>query len=215
MSFKSFLSNNKYLLALFSMFNFLLTPIAIAVTGYNPGYVIVVNFTLVILTGSLIASKSRTMVLTYVLGFITLLAIWLEFSNASSYNLLLFRLVASLLLFINFCVLLLKQLRKIKEVNLQFIMLPILGFLFLGIIGGTLFELMHFFDSSSFNMVSGFSGFSFYYFSFISITTVGYGDITPMTAPAQSLTLVLNIIGQFYLAIVIAVFVGKYINEKS
>jgi hypothetical protein len=94
-------------------------------------------------------------------------------------------------------------------------MLPILGFLFLGIIGGTLFELMHFFDSSSFNMVSGFSGFSFYYFSFISITTVGYGDITPMTAPAQSLTLVLNIIGQFYLAIVIAVFVGKYINEKS
>lgn len=59
-------------------------------------------------------------------------------------------------------------------------------------------------------MIRGFSGFSF-----ISITTVGYGDITPMTPPAQSLTMVLNIIGQFYLAIVIAVFVGKYINEKS
>lgn len=214
-SFKNFFSDNKYLLALFSMFNFLLTPIAIAVTGYNPEYVIVLNFTLVIIASSLIASKSRTRMITYVLGFLTLLAIWLEFSNASSQNFLLFRLVISLLLFINFCVLLLTQLREIKEVNLQFIMLPILGFLFLGVIGGTLFELMHFFNPSSFNIVSGFSGFSFYYFSFISITTVGYGDITPMTAPAQSLTLVLNIIGQFYLAIVIAVFVGKYINEKS
>ncbi len=214
-SFKNFLSDNKYLLALFSMFNFLLTPIAIAISGYNPAYVIVLNFTLVILASSLIASKSRTRVLTYVLGFITLGAIWLEFSNATSQNFLLFRLVTSLLLFINFCVLLLKQLREIKEVNLQFIMLPILGFLFLGVIGGTLFEAMHFFDPNSFNMVRGFSGFSFYYFSFISITTVGYGDITPLTAPAQSLTLVLNIIGQFYLAIVIAVFVGKYINEKS
>ena len=93
--------------------------------------------------------------------------------------------------------------------------MPILGFLYLGIIGGILFEVMHFFDSHSFKLVHGFSGFSFYYFSFISITTVGYGDITPLTSPAQSLTLVMNIIGQFYLAIVIAVFVGKYINVKS
>ena len=57
--------------------------------------------------------------------------------------------------------------------------------------------------------------YDFYYFSFISITTVGYGDVTPLTQPSQALTLVMNIIGQFYLAIVIAVFVGKYINVKS
>lgn len=122
---KDFLDMNKYLLALFSMFNFLLTPIAIAVTGYNPAYVIVLNFTLVILASSTIASKSRTKVLTYVLGFITLCAIWLEFSNASSQNFMLFRLITSLLLFMNFCVLLLIQLQEMKEINLQFIILPI------------------------------------------------------------------------------------------
>lgn len=213
--FLKILNTYKYVLALFSMFNFLLTPIAIAITGYNPAYVIVLNFTLVILASSLIASKPRAKVITYVLGLATLIAIWLEFSNEESEEILIIRLVASLLLFVNFCILLLTQLREIKKVNLQFILMPILGFLFLGIIGGTLFELIHFIDSNSFNLTRGFSGFSFYYFSFISITTVGYGDITPLTAPAQSLTLVLNIIGQFYLAIVIAVFVGKYINEKS
>lgn len=214
-SFKSYINDYRYLAALLSMFNFLLTPIAIAITGFSPAYIIVLNFTLVIFASSLIASVSRSRIVTYILGLITLLAIWLEFSNASSHYLMLFRLVSSLLLFTNFCILLLMQLREIKEVNVQFIMLPILGFLFLGIIGGTLFELMYYFDPRSFNVIQGFSGFSFYYFSFISITTVGYGDITPLTAPSQSLTLVLNIIGQFYLAIVIAVFVGKYINEKS
>ena len=85
----------------------------------------------------------------------------------------------------------------------------------MGIIGGVLFESIHFINSNSFQLIKGFSGYSFYYFSFISITSVGYGDITPLTPPAQSLTLVMNIIGQFYSIIVVGVFVGKYINLKS
>ena len=209
------LTDYKYVIALISVFNFLLTPIHIALSGFNPGYVIVVNFTLVILGSSLIASTKLTKAITYILGLLTLLAIWMEFGHEGSLQLMLFRLVISLALFVNFCVLLMGQLRKIKEVTLQFILMPILGFLFLGIIGGILFEAIDISDPNSFRRVADFTAYSFYYFSFISITTVGYGDITPLTAPAQSLTLVLNIIGQFYLAIVIAVFVGKYINVKS
>jgi len=152
---------------------------------------------------------------TYVIGFLTLLAIWLELSDNNSTIILAWRLVLSFLLFACFCIILVRQLLKIKEVNLQFILGPLLGFLYLGIIGGILFEAVHLLDSNSFHLVDGYSGYSFYYFSFISITTVGYGDITPLTSPAQSLTLVMNIIGQFYLAIVIGVFVGKYINTKS
>ena len=99
--------------------------------------------------------------------------------------------------------------------SLQFILGPILGFLYLGIIGGVLFEFVHYLDPNSFQLIQGFSGYSFYYFSFISMTSVGFGDITPLTAPAQSLTLVMTIIGQFYLVIVIGVFVGKYINVNQ
>lgn len=209
------LTEYKYLIALITAFNFLLTPIHIALSGFNPAYVIVINYTLVILSSSLIASKKRAKLITYIVGFLTLLAIWLEFSNNNSNTILIFRLAFSFLLFVCFCVILIRQLLKIEEVNLQFILGPLLGFLYLGIIGGILFEAIHLLDTNSFHLIDGFSGYSFYYFSFISITTVGYGDITPLTAPAQSLTLVMNIIGQFYLAIVIGVFVGKYINEKS
>lgn len=205
----------KYLIALVATFNFLLTPIHLALSGFSPAYVIVVNYTLVILSSSLIASSKRAKLVTYVIGCVTLFAIWLEFSNPGVKSILISRLLISLILFVSFCIILIGQLINIKKINLQFIIGPLLGFLYLGIIGGILFESIHFMDANSFHLIKGFSGYSFYYFSFISITTVGYGDITPLTAPAQSLTLVLNIIGQFYLAIVIGVFVGKYINDKS
>ena len=205
----------KYLIALVAAFNFLLTPLHIALSNLSPGYVIVINYTLVIISSSLLASKKTAKLTTYIIGVLTLLAIWLELSNDDSILIIIYRLVFSFLLFACFCVILIKQLLKIKEVNLQFILGPLLGFLYLGIIGGILFEAIHLIDSNSFQLIDGYSGYSFYYFSFISITTVGYGDITPLTAPAQSLTLVMNIIGQFYLAIVIGVFVGKYINTKS
>ncbi len=193
-----YLEKYKYLIALLSVFNFLLTPIHIAITSFSPAYIIVINYTIVILSSSLIASKNVAKFITYLLGFLTLAAIWLEFSDSNSKEFLVCRLVFSFLLFASFCIILVRQLLKIKGINLQFILGPILGFLYLGIIGGILFEFVHFLDSNSFKLIKDFSGYSFYYFSFISITSVGYGDITPLTAPAQSLTLVMNIIGQFY-----------------
>ncbi len=205
----------KYLISLIATFNFLLTPLHIAFGGLNPGFIIVINYTLVIISSSLLASSKLAKWITYILGFLTLLTIWLERSDDQASLIFVYRLVFSFLLFACFCIILIEQLLTIKEINLQFILGPLLGFLYLGIIGGILFETIHFLDSNSFRLIDGFSSYSFYYFSFISITTVGYGDITPFTAPAQSLTLVLNIIGQFYLAIVIGVFVGKYINTKT
>ncbi len=212
---KALMENYKYLIALLSAFNFLLTPIHIAISGFNPAYIVVINYTIVILSSSLIASKKLAKILTYGLGFLTLIAIWLEFSDSNSKALLICRLVFSFLLFACFCVILIRQLIKIKDISLQFILGPILGFLYLGIIGGVLFEFVHYLDPNSFQLIQGFSGYSFYYFSFISMTSVGFGDITPLTAPAQSLTLVMTIIGQFYLVIVIGVFVGKYINVNQ
>ena len=210
------LSTYKYLIALLSVLNFLLTPVHVSIVGVESSHiVVVVNYSLVILASSLIASNVKTRTRTYLLGVLAMTFIWMEFMDANSVALAVCRLVSSFALFLNFCILLLEQLSNIKTINLQFILGPILGFIYLGIMGGILFEATHLIDPTSFHVMGDYSGYVFYYFSFISITTVGYGDVTPLTPAAQSLTLVLNIIGQFYLAIVIGVFVGKYINVKS
>ncbi|MEH6547475.1 MAG: ion channel [Sneathiella sp.] len=54
----------------------------------------------------------------------------------------------------------------------------------------------------------------FSYFSFVTISTLGYGDIVPITRIARSWTNLEAIAGQFYLAIVVARLVGLHISAK-
>ena len=49
----------------------------------------------------------------------------------------------------------------------------------------------------------------FQYFSTITVTTVGYGDIVPVTPAARLATGLEAIVGQLYLAVVIATLVGR------
>ncbi len=49
----------------------------------------------------------------------------------------------------------------------------------------------------------------FQYFSTITLTTVGFGDIVPVTPAARLATGLEAIVGQFYLAVVIATLVGR------
>ena len=53
------------------------------------------------------------------------------------------------------------------------------------------------------------------YFSFITLMTIGYGDILPATALAQKATMFVGLVGQFYLVIITAVVVEKYISHNK
>ncbi len=53
------------------------------------------------------------------------------------------------------------------------------------------------------------------YFSFVTLTTLGYGDILPLTIFARTLAFFEAIVGQFYLAVLVAGLVGAYLAEKQ
>ncbi|UCC71446.1 MAG: two pore domain potassium channel family protein [Gemmatimonadota bacterium] len=48
------------------------------------------------------------------------------------------------------------------------------------------------------------------YYSFVTITTLGYGDITPVTELGRLLALLEAVLGQLFLVILVARFVGLY-----
>ena len=50
-----------------------------------------------------------------------------------------------------------------------------------------------------------------YYFSFISLTTVGFGDVAPSSATAQMLVMWESIVGQAFLTILVARLVGLHV----
>jgi hypothetical protein len=66
------------------------------------------------------------------------------------------------------------------------------------------------------NVVSGPGNVqSLNYFSFITLLTVGYGDIVPVSNVARKATILLGLVGHFYDVFVISVIVGKYLGGAT
>jgi hypothetical protein len=53
------------------------------------------------------------------------------------------------------------------------------------------------------------------YFSLVTLATVGYGDILPVTSTARMLSMFQAVTGQFYVAVVVAIFVGMYSRQRQ
>jgi hypothetical protein len=58
------------------------------------------------------------------------------------------------------------------------------------------------------------NGFTGLYFSFITLSTVGYGDIVPVSEVARMLAIVEAMFGMFYMTLLIARLVSLY-SSKS
>jgi hypothetical protein len=56
--------------------------------------------------------------------------------------------------------------------------------------------------------------FFFSYFSVTTLTSLGYGDITPIGTLALSLSWLEVVFGQFYIAVVVAQLVGLKLAES-
>jgi Ion channel len=52
------------------------------------------------------------------------------------------------------------------------------------------------------------------YFSLVTIATLGYGDIIPASNTARMISVLEAVLGQFYVAVIIAVLVGTYISQR-
>jgi hypothetical protein len=98
------------------------------------------------------------------------------------------------------------------------------AYIFIGLLFALIFAHLEYRDPGSFSIsndllaekVAGESMQlqTFTYFSFVTMTTLGYGDITPVTDNAQTLAWLEALIGQLYLAVMVAGFVATHISES-
>ncbi len=56
---------------------------------------------------------------------------------------------------------------------------------------------------------------SFIYYSFVTLTTLGYGDITPLSMPAKTFAWLEAVVGQVYVTVLIAHFVGLHVAQRA
>ncbi len=109
-------------------------------------------------------------------------------------------------------------------VTLDIIAGGICVYLFFGNICGMVYALIGRLDPAAFSIPEVTASYvgnslgevsSAMYFSFVTLTTLGYGDITPVNDFARTLAYLEAAIGQFYLTVLIASLVGIHISSSN
>ncbi len=118
----------------------------------------------------------------------------------------------------------LRAVLKERDVTGETISLSVSIYLLIGLTWGMLYIVLYSVQPHAFSFGSSPSSASpspseifpvLVYFSLATISTVGYGDITPLTLQARYAAVAEGITGQFYLAILVARLVGLYMSRTA
>lgn len=120
------------------------------------------------------------------------------------------------------CLLIGRSIMASAQVTLNVILAAVYIYLLLGVTWGLAYALLDSLHPHSFTIpAAGNTNIldrtlqHFIYYSFEALTTLGYGDIVPLTTPARYASVLEAVAGQMYLTILVARLVGMHISQKS
>ncbi len=105
-----------------------------------------------------------------------------------------------------------------EEVTKETIYAAIVAYMLMALMWAFLYMILELLEPGSFSFSEGAfraETMRFKYFSFVTITTLGYGDITPLTNKASSLALLEALVGQVYLVALVAWLVGMHVSRRN
>ena len=101
--------------------------------------------------------------------------------------------------------------RRVLYVNVQTVLGAICIYVVIGILFASVDSgLGHLSDQPFFAGIAAATSSQYVYFSFITLSTVGYGDLTPALPAARALAVTEALIGQLYLVTVLALLVSNF-----
>lgn len=212
-------SNTKFVWILIAVFSLIAFNPLLPTQGLG-SYLFKILLSFVVLSGIFAASSERQIIrqLTLV-GLFILILDWLR-SLAQDNNVALALLVYALysIFTATVTVAITINIVKTKRATANIICGAIAAYLLIGLTGGFVALFVETLSPGAFlsegNILprDGLSGVLLYY-SLVSLSTIGYGDITPNVPIARSVSLVVGLLGQIYLTVVVAMLVGKFLKD--
>ena len=162
-----------------------------------------------------ITYKKRVLYFGWSLAIIMLISLWLKYFV--SYELF---VRVSMMAGALFTVLVTSQtvqfIIKSKTVTREVVYAAMLIYFLLAQLWAMVYTFLDRINPASFNLPAGQGDFLlFEYYSFVTLTTLGYGDITPLTKVAKAFSVLEAVVGQLYLVVVVAWFVGMLVAKRS
>jgi hypothetical protein len=118
--------------------------------------------------------------------------------------------------------LIVRSLFNSRTLTFDSILGAVCGYLFLGLAWAVFYAMIEHirpgsFDISRFLVAADEHGQPFphvlTYYSFVTLTTVGYGDITPISPATRTFSWIEAVAGQFYLAVIVAGLVSMFVAK--
>lgn len=167
-----------------------------------------------------VGARRRTLILSIVIAFPALAGQWLHqaWPDAFPWEIV---LSASLLFTAFIIVCLFRFIFSAPRVDAEVLCAAVAGYLLIGILWSYVFALEERCLPGSFAFNAGpdasraMQGFTPLYFSFVTLTTVGYGNIAPTNDVARLLAILEAIVGVFYLAILISRLVSLQTSART
>jgi hypothetical protein len=212
------IEKNRFQLLLLSTILVLVLP-AFSGTGLLSEFLFVITMSFLFIQSMIAANVRKSKKLRIRLIVFTLILIsWIKPIGFESIYIDVLKLACIASFFIFVIIYLVKFMAQSKTVDANVLITSVNIYLLSGIIGASLAMLFNTLYTNAYN----FSGHidspvfvHFLYYSFITMSTVGYGDITPTIPETQTLAYFISVNGQLYVAIIIAFLIGKFLMQSN
>jgi hypothetical protein len=196
---------------------FVLYPLS----GRGPfgGVVLQLVFSLILISGvALVANRRAALALAAVLAVGTAAVGWVRLYEPSAQLTVIGTCLWIVFLSMLAAVILVRVFRE-GRINLHRIQGAVCVYLLIGVIWSGCFSLVVQFDPAAFNVPVSAADDTLasrlVYFSFVTLTTVGYGDVTAVHPAARSLALLEALIGQLFPTVLLARLVGMELSHRE
>jgi hypothetical protein len=207
-------SNLRYrLLLLALLLEILLFPLAIDL-GFAGGLLALLN-SLILLAAIWALSDSRKMLIVgLVLGGPAIVRAWTALASGVPDQVTTGGLVFTMAFYVYASSVVLRHVIRTRRITFDTVLGALCVYFLLGYGWAAAHQLVWSGDPAAYNGVGDaaaepLAGMKFVYFSFVTLTTLGYGDISPRSPMAQSISLLEAVTGVTYLATLVAQLVGK------
>jgi hypothetical protein len=160
---------------------------------------------------ALTADRKRALIILFIAApFVILDGMSMFFANR---YLMIAAISFGTILYLYIVVLLVINLLSIRVITADLIYCAISTYFLIGVMWAGIYIILEGISPGSFSGISETA--DLLYFSFVTLTTVGFGDITPQSILGKRLAVFEAAMGGIYLAVIIAMLVGRYMAMQA
>ena len=201
-----------YLYFMISLFLLIMAP-ALSMTSSSGTLALDLLFGLVIFMGAFFVTTSfKELIFALLLGG---LLFWTFLRSTANPSFSALNILVNLTFFGFLFWKLMSYMLQSKKVTADSLFACVSAYLLLGIIGVPISNAIEHYYPQAFRLPDEHTFYDLLYFCYMTITTVGFGDITPVHPLAKALAMLLSISGQLYITFVVAIIIGKYLAHEA